>query len=110
MIQELPCGCPTIPTEYSKAKMLLMNGEAVFFDDARCEEHENGTGLCGFMIPYKNKIIGILEDGDVQKRAEISLERALYQLEEFNKFGFDFSFGKVGIELENNDIFFVCGG
>lgn len=110
MIENLPCGCPAIPTDYNNIKMLLNSGESVWFDDSRCTEQEEGTGMSGFMIAHNNKILGFMYVGEDKKRAEFTLDKALWQLKQFDKFGFDFSFGKTGIEETEDEINFICGG
>ncbi|MEK3955957.1 MULTISPECIES: hypothetical protein [unclassified Psychrobacillus] len=114
MITNQPCGCRTKPLDkHYKIKKHLLEGNIVWFDDPHCKEHEDGSGLEGFMI-YKNGVVHSLvvpnSDRHMGEPIELSLSQAIWQLDEFFKFGCDFSYGKASLKLEGDHFRLYCGG
>lgn len=115
MITHQPCGCSTKPVNRKyKIKDRLLAGDAIWFDDPKCSEHEKGTKIHGYMI-YSNGIVycNILDSllpNITPGTQEFELPAALDWIERFYKSEFDFSYGKAGVEKENGKVSIVCKG
>lgn len=99
MINELPCGCKTKPFNNGDSfETFLLDKIAVWFDDPRCMEHEDGTDTVGFMLYKDNKVIShITRDGQL-KIKKYNITDAVNTLNEFKEMGYDFSYGYMDMK------------
>lgn len=112
MIIASPCGCKTVPIEKeSKVKEKILAGKIVWFDDPRCEEHEAGSGISGFMKFHEGIVYSRLFVQEEEMEAEFALDKAIDQVHAFYESGFEFSFGSADLESnEDGGYTLVCNG
>ncbi|MEX3623770.1 hypothetical protein [Viridibacillus arvi] len=119
MITTAPCGCPTVPIDkFNKVKSSLLSGKMIWFDEQRCEEHDDGSNFFGFMIYHKGKVLSEvflgLEEAEAAEpkmevgTAEFTLDNALKVLKQFHLDKFDFSSSDEKIQIKNGQINVVC--
>lgn len=107
MIRTQPCGCKTKPVNRSyKIKGHLIEGNVIWLDDPRCEEH-NGTGIQNVFMVYQD---GAVHTNLIVDDTNLELTDAIFHLNELFKFGVEFSVGKARLEIRDNVIGFSCGG
>ncbi|QST02854.1 hypothetical protein IMZ31_20095 (plasmid) [Pontibacillus sp. ALD_SL1] len=115
MISEMPCGCATKPiTNKMDIRRKLKGEHILFFDDSRCVEHEDGTGVSGFLIPHEGKYFShvYIENGDEIEELEgtLNLKQAQESLNHYLGHDFELSYGKALLEREGDSFTIVCGG
>lgn len=112
MIEAFPCGCkPKQLYRKYQIKRHLIQKDLICFDDPRCEEHEGGTSIMGFMS-YQNEEVKsiIFQPDDSFLEAQLSIDAATDHIYSLYENGFDFSYSKGRLEKsEDGTISIICG-
>lgn len=93
MLKKLPCGCvPTQLNNKKEAKELMLSGEVIWFD------YHNES--YGFMKYYGGKVFSIVWVDETHREGVFTLKKANKLLDEYEKDGYDFSYGEVDIDVD----------
>lgn len=91
MIEQLPCGCVPIQLNKKEAKERMLAGDLIWFDN-------NET--YGLMKYRHKKVFSIVWIDEGHGEGVFTLKEANKILDEYEKDGYDFSYGDAEIEVD----------